>query len=252
MEFVKMEGLGNDFVVIQGPLRPTSDEVQRWCDRRVGIGADGVLAVTAGDDDGVSMQYWNADGSAAEMCGNGLRCVARYSVDQGLVAGPEFEVSTEGGPRRVRVGPLAVRAELGPVQAGGDSVELAGYDLATVSVGNPHAVAFVDDCYAVPVQAVGPVVEGDPHYPSRTNVEFATVIATDRIALRVWERGVGETLACGTGAAAAVAEGHRSGRTGSSVTVVLPGGELLVEIVEGTAWIEGPANAVFAGSLAGD
>ena len=104
---------------------------------------------------------------------------------------------------------------------------------------------------AVPVQAVGPVVEGDPRYPDRTNVEFATVISPDRMALRVWERGVGETLACGTGAAAAVAEAHRSGRTGPSVTVVLPGGELLVEIVEGTAWIEGPANTVFAGSLAG-
>ena len=251
MEFVKMEGLGNDFVVIRGPLQPTGDEVQRWCDRRLGIGADGVLVVTAVDDQSVGMEYWNADGSAAEMCGNGLRCVARYSVDRGLVPGPEFGVSTDAGRRRVIVGPLAVRAELGSVQAGGDSVELAGYDLATVSVGNPHAVTFVDDCYAVPVQAVGPVVEGDPRYPNRTNVEFATVISTDRMALRVWERGVGETLACGTGAAAAVAEAHRSGRTGPSVTVVLPGGELLVEIVEGTAWIEGPANTVFAGSLAG-
>jgi diaminopimelate epimerase len=250
MEFVKMEGLGNDFVVLQGPLQPTSDEVQRWCDRRRGVGADGVLVVTAVDDTSVKMEYWNADGSAAEMCGNGLRCIARYSVDKALVAGPEFEVATEVGPRRVIVGPLTVRAELGPVRAGGDSVELAGYDLASVSVGNPHAVAFVDDCYAVPVQAVGPVVEGDSRYPGRTNVEFATVIAEDRMALRVWERGVGETLACGTGAAAAVAEGYRSGRTGSSVTVVLPGGELLVEIVEGTAWIEGPANSVFAGTLA--
>ena len=252
MEFVKMEGLGNDFVVIQGPFLPTSDEVQRWCDRRLGIGADGVLIVTAVDDHKVAMEYWNADGSAAEMCGNGLRCVARYSVDRGLVPGPEFEVSTEAGPRRVIVGPRAVRAELGPVEAGGDSVELAGYDLATVSVGNPHAVTFVEDCYAVPVQAVGPVVEGDPRYPGRTNVEFATVISTDRMALRVWERGVGETLACGTGAAAAVAEGQRSGRTGSSVTVVLPGGELLVEIVEETAWIEGPARAVFTGRLEAD
>ena len=249
MEFVKMEGLGNDFVVIQGPLQPTSDDVRRWCDRRRGIGADGVLVVTAVDEHKVAMEYWNADGSAAEMCGNGLRCVAKYSLDRGLVSGPELEVLTEAGLRRVVVGPQAVRAELGPVQAEGGSVELAGYDLATVSVGNPHAVTFVEDCYAVPVQAVGPVVEGDPRYPDRTNVEFATVIAPDRIALRVWERGVGETLACGTGAAAAVAEGERSGRTGSSVTVVLPGGELLVEIVEGTAWIEGPARAVFAGLL---
>jgi diaminopimelate epimerase len=114
--------------------------VQRWCDRRLGIGADGVLVVTAVDDQSVGMEYWNADGSAAEMCGNGLRCVARYSVDRGLVPGPEFGVSTDAGRRRVIVGPRVVRAELGPVQAGEDSVELAGYDLATVSVGNPHAV----------------------------------------------------------------------------------------------------------------
>lgn len=248
MDFVKMEGLGDDFVVLDGPLAPTEEEVGRWCDRRRGIGADGVLVVTP-TSDGVTMDYWNADGTPAEMCGNGLRCVARYSVERGLTPSDEFTVETSAGPRRVEVGQSTVRVELGPVEALGDSVDLAGYELVPILVGNPHAVAFVDDCYAVPVEAVGPLIEGDPHYPERTNVEFATVIGRDRIALRVWERGVGETLACGTGAAAAVAEAYRSGRTGPSVTVLLPGGEMAVQIVDTVAWIEGPATVVFSGSL---
>jgi len=247
MDFVKMEGLGNDFVVVEGPYDPDAGTVAAWCDRRRGIGADGVLVVTPIDAATVRMGYWNADGSAAEMCGNGLRCVARYAVEKGLVETSEFTVETAVGPRSVSVDGDNPRVELGAVELTGSIARLAGYDLASVSVGNPHAVAFVSDCYAVPVEAVGPVVEGDPSYPGRTNVEFATVVTPDRIALRVWERGVGETLACGTGAAATVAEAFRSGRTGPRVTVLLPGGELLVEIVDGVAWIEGPAREVFSG-----
>lgn len=249
MEFVKMEGLGNDFVVVEGPLSPSREEIARWCDRRRGIGADGVLVVTPGDDRTVAMDYWNADGSPAEMCGNGLRCVARFAVDEGFVSGEVFTVVTAEGSRRVEVGEAVVRVELGPVDTEGDTKVVAGYDLASVSVGNPHAVAFVDDCHSVPVETVGPVVEGDSLYPERTNVEFATVVSRDRITLRVWERGVGETLACGTGAAAAVAEGLRRGVIAPVVTVQLPGGELEVEIDVGTAWITGPATAVFRGRL---
>lgn len=244
-----MEGLGNDFVVLDGPLSPTAEEIARWCDRRRGVGGDGVLVVSGGNGEAVAMEFWNADGSVAEMCGNGLRCVARYAVDRGLVGDAAFTVTTPSGPRRVEVGDDSVRVELGPVSGGGDPASLEGYDLAPVGVGNPHAVAFVPDCRTVPVETVGPIIERDPVYPERTNVGFATVVAFDRISLRVWERGVGETLACGSGAAAAVAEGHRTGRTGASVTVELPGGELLVEIVGTTAWIEGPARRVFAGNL---
>ena len=138
------------------------------------------------------MQYWNADGSPAEMCGNGLRCVGRYAVAEGLAAGPDLVVETAVGERPVRVATGAVRALVGEFsEAAIPPFDLAGYHLESVSMGNPHAVAFVDDCYAVPVSAVGPIVEGDPHFPERTNVEFATVVSSRRLDLRVWERGVG-------------------------------------------------------------
>ena len=250
MDFVKMEGLGNDFVVVAGPRRPTSGDVAAWCDRRLGIGADGVLAVTP-EGDGVRMDYWNADGSPAELCGNGLRCVARYAVDHELVPGRSFMVATPIGDRAVVVrDDDTVRAHLGRVTDGEvGTFELAGYRLESVSIGNPHAITFVDDCYSVPVSAVGPIVEGDPHFPSRTNVEFATVVDRSRIDLRVWERGAGETLACGTGAAATVALAHWRGLTESRVTVMLPGGPLVVEVDGDDVWIEGPVRTVFRGSL---
>lgn len=250
MDFVKMEGLGNDFVVVRGPLAPAAADVAAWCDRRRGIGADGLLVVTPLGPSRVRMEYWNADGSPAEMCGNGLRCVGRYAVDEGLAAGPEVLVETAVGERPVTIGPGAVRALLGTFTAGQvPPLDLAGYHLEPVSVGNPHAVAFVPDCYSVPVSAVGPLVETNPHFPERVNVEFATVVSPERIDLRVWERGSGETLACGSGAAATAALAHRRGLVGPRVTVVLPGGPLEVEIDGDRVWIEGPARAVFRGSL---
>jgi diaminopimelate epimerase len=247
MDFVKMEGLGNDFVVLDGPRHPTAAEIAAWCDRRRGIGADGVLVVT-GDGSGVHMEYWNADGSAAEMCGNGLRCVARYAVDRGLVPGPDFTVDTAVGPRAVVVHDERVRAEIGPVRVAAGAVEVAGYRLTPVDVGNPHAVALVSDCYAVPIAAAGPLVETDPAFPGGANAGFATVIDRGRIALRVWERGAGETLACGTGAVAASAAARAAGMVGDAVTVHLPGGDLRVEIVDDVAWIEGPARTVYRGA----
>jgi diaminopimelate epimerase len=250
MDFVKMEGLGNDFVVVGGPLAPSAADVAAWCERRRGIGADGLLVVTPLAAGRVRMEYWNADGSVAEMCGNGLRCVGRYAVDEGLAPGPEVMVETAVGERPVVVGEGSVRALVGDfAETGLEPLDLAGYQLEPVSMGSPHAVAFVADCYSVPVSAVGPLVEGDPHFPERTNVGFATVVSGRRLDLRVWERGVGETLACGSGAAAAAALAHRRGLTGPKVTVMLPGGALQVEIEGQRVWIEGPARAVFRGSL---
>ncbi len=246
MDFVKMEGLGNDFVVVAGPFTPTPGQVSAWCDRRRGIGGDGVLVVTAGA--GVRMDYWNADGSSAEMCGNGLRCVARFARDHAMADSDEFVVTTAVGPRRVVIKGESVRAEIGPASVGGEATDIAGYRAIPVDVGNPHAVVFVADCYAVPIAAAGPVVGTDPAFPEGANAGFATVIDTGRIALRVWERGAGETLACGTGAVAAVTAARAEGLVGDAVTVHLPGGDLKVEVVDGVSWIEGPARTVYRGS----
>jgi diaminopimelate epimerase len=250
VDFVKMQGLGNDFVVLVGPAEVTADQVRSWCHRRLGIGADGVLVAT-GLGGAVRMEYWNADGSPSEMCGNGLRCVARLAFDRGWTGGRSFTVEAPAGPRPVEVREDGtVRALLGTVTDPGVApFEMAGYRVTPAAVGNPHAVIVVDDCYTTPVEAVGPLVETDPHFPERTNVEFATVIDPGRVALRVWERGVGETLACGSGAAAAVSVLHAAGRTRDAVTVELPGGPLLVTVEGDGVWIEGPAEYVFAGTM---
>lgn len=245
-KFLKMEGLGNDFVVLEGPREVSSTQVQAWCDRRWGIGADGVLVVTPLGGNRVRMEYWNADGSPAEMCGNGLRCVARLAYDRGWVDQPAFPVLTPVGEREARVGEQ-VTVQLGMPEADQDPLELAGWTTLPVTVGNPHAVLFVDDPAEVSVEELGRRLGTDPVFPNGANVEFAAVRAPDLIELRVWERGVGETLACGSGAAAAVAAAHRLNRVESRTTVRLPGGDLVVTLDERGAWLTGPANYVFEG-----
>ncbi len=244
MRFTKMHGLGNDFVVVDGGTTVDATLVQRWCDRRRGIGADGVLRVSSAGGR-VRMEYWNADGSPAEMCGNGLRCVARYAVDHGLVEGWEFIVDTPVGPRQARVGDV-IQVELGPVRVTGDAT-LVGTSVTTVDAGNPHAVVTVSDPQTVPVAEIGARIEG----AAGVNVEFMSVVGTDRIELRVWERGVGETLACGSGAGAAVMAAHRAGKVGDDVVVQLPGGSLRVRIEGDVVWLEGPAKTVFTGEWHG-
>lgn len=242
-QFTKMQGLGNDFIVIEGPEQPSPEEVSQLCDRRFGIGADGVLVATRGDP--TRMEYWNADGTAAEMCGNGLRCVARYSYDRGWAPDRNFGIQTPIGLRGVRVLEDRVDAELGrPVLNGSRSIRGADYEL--VDMGNPHAVTFVDDPATVEVGAVGSALQSE--FPNGSNVEFASVNGSN-VVMRVWERGVGETLACGTGiaAVAAVAE-ERFGLT-SPITVSVPGGRASVDMRDGVAWISGPAEYSFRGSV---
>jgi diaminopimelate epimerase len=215
MRFTKMEGLGNDFVVLEGPFAPTDQQVRDLCDRRRGVGADGVLVVTRIDDGHVRMQYWNADGSAAELCGNGLRCVAVFAADRGFVEGDTFVIETAVGPRMARLEAGQVTVELGTVRAARE-----------------------------PSQIEGVVVR-------EVNVEFATVRSRELVEVRVWERGVGETLACGTGAAAVVSATRAEGLTGPDATVRLPGGDLRVHLEQDSAWITGPAVAVFEGEWHG-
>jgi diaminopimelate epimerase len=239
MKFVKMQGLGNDFVVLEGGVEPEPDLVRRFCDRHRGVGADGVLQVSGSGP--VVMGYWNADGGPAEMCGNGLRCVARYAFDRGLVEAAEFIVRTPAGPRRVTAGETP-RVEVGQAAIEG-SFEVSGFSFVAVRVGNPHAVTVVDDVAGAPVQMLGPEVER----ARNANVEFARPLTGERVQMRVWERGVGETLACGSGMVAAAAALRHLGLCGKRVTVEVPGGEGLVEIEDGTTWLTGPADYVFEG-----
>lgn len=240
-KFTKMHGLGNDFVVIEGEV-PDTAQIKSWCDRRRGIGADGVLLVGPAP----SMHYWNADGSEAEMCGNGFRCVARYATERGWAPVNEwFTVETPVGPRQALVEDDVVTVELGRVELG-EVNTIDGCDYQSATIGNPHAVRLVDAPEQIDVAAVGSRIAANPVYPHGSNVEFVAVEAPDRVRMRVWERGVGETDACGTGmvVAAAVAAGmDRS----APVTVKVPGGEARVFFRDGISYLQGPAVTAFTG-----
>lgn len=243
MKFWKMEGLGNDFVVVDGSVAVDQAQVKALCDRHFGVGADGVLQVAL-DVDQVVMGYWNADGGVAEMCGNGLRCVALYAYEQGLVSEKTFTVQTAVGRRRVEVGDQ-IRVELGRATVG-DSRRWDDRTFHLATVGNPHAVAFGEDPDGVDVAGIGRALERAT--PGGVNVGFALVNESG-IKLRVWERGVGETLACGSGMVAAAAVAHELKMIGPSVTMLVPGGEAFVDLEDETTWLAGPARFVFRGEL---
>ena len=244
-DFIKMQGLGNDFVVLEGPLELTAEEVRQISDRRFGVGADGVLVVTRGDP--IRMEYWNADGSPAEMCGNGLRCVARYAYDKGWTSAPDFTVLTPVGGRGVRVEDDLVTVEVGrPRVTGHTTIDGERYHL--IDVGNPHAVAVVDDPDHVEVAAVGPKIATNSEFPGGTNVEFMSV-EDGQVSMRVWERGVGETQACGTGIVAAALVATKTHGLGDAITVNVPGGRAEVTLRDRVAWLSGPAEYSFRGSV---
>ena len=253
MEFLKMEALGNDFIMVEG-FTPDPGEVQAWCDRRRGIGADGVLVISGPDRSGAAarMSHWNSDGSVAESCGNGLRCVARYVFDRGWADDRAFIVETPTGRSGVEVmTDGSVRAELGLYRIG-DSVTASGYRFVSASVGNPHAVTFLEESAGidgVDLGEIGSLLQDHPAFPEGVNVEFAAPLEQGVFRVRVWERGVGETRACGTGAAAVAAVAHAQGRSGPAVEIRYPGGDLGVEIAGEAAWIRGPAVPVFAGII---
>ena len=283
MRFTKMHGIGNDFIVVDclgtdGPA--LAQEAQRQAvllnDRRFGVGGDGVILVEHGQSTPFAMRMFNPDGSEAEMCGNGIRCFAKYVVDRGLAGGElnlpvetgagllhvQAHIGTDGKTDTVRVDmgcpvltPSIVPAQLGTGDAPIVDVPLALPDrdlrVTCVSMGNPHAVVFVDSVADYPVALVGPQVETHAAFPRRTNTEFIEVLSDTEINFRVWERGAAETLACGTGACAAVVAGVLSGRTGRDVLVHLPGGDLQIEWNEedGHVYMTGPATEVFTGEI---
>jgi diaminopimelate epimerase len=250
MDFVKVQGLSNDFIVIDGPYTPDPLDVVRWCERRSGIGADGVLVIERIDEGRVSMRYWNADGGEAEMCGNGLRCVARLAHERDWVSSPTFVVQSAVGDHEVTVGEDAVRAFVGetlPFRTG--TLSVAGHEVHPFAIGNPHAVLFVDDVDEAPVTTVGPEIESDAMFPNRTNVEFVQLMNDGTIRVRIWERGVGETPASGTGATASAYIAHTVGGFAIPIAVRLPGGVVTITFDDRGAWMEGPAEIVFSGTL---
>ncbi len=268
LEFTKMQGLGNDFILLDDPdgrLRLKPEAIRFLCDRHFGVGADGVITVSPSDRADLKMKIFNSDGSQAEMCGNGIRCFALYARDRGLTAGPEMAVETGAGIIRPRIEGDQVAVDMGepvfdaekiPVNLPGEVVDypivFAGrkVEITCVSMGNPHCVIFWDPGEEPPVAELGPVIETDPLFPAKTNVEFIRIRNSGEIDFAVWERGAGITLACGTGACAAVVAAARTGRTEREVLVHLPGGDLRIEWRENNRiFMTGPAAEVFRGKI---
>lgn len=274
MRFSKWHGIGNDFVMLADPedvLSLSPDLVRQLCDRHTGIGADGVIRIGPGTDDtDLFMDYVNSDGSIGEMCGNGIRCLALCARQEGLATKDELRVGTRAGTKLVWVDGDRVRVDMGapifeppriPVVWTGPealhakiTLEDRTVEAACLSMGNPHAVLFVDDPDDVDVAHLGPEIEWNPLFPNGTNTEFIHVDSPTRVRMRVWERGSGETLACGTGAAAVAVAARLLGDADENLTVVLPGGELELEWSgsledEKSVFMTGPAVQSFSGEV---
>ena len=279
--FAKYHGLGNDFLVVDLRGNPASEDaiaiqdpavVRALCDRQFGVGGDGVLALLPAESSDARMRVLNADGSEAEMCGNGLRCVVKYLRERGGVARDRITIDTGAGALACEAhggdhvdsvtvdmgAPRMTRGEIpmtGPADERCLEVQLREWRVTAVSMGNPHAVIFVerDDDLRSLAARVGPVIEVHPWFPRRTNVELARVRSPQSIELVVWERGVGITLACGTGACATVVAACATGRAklGDEIAVELPGGTLSIRVTpdQRSVFMRGPAVHVFDGTV---
>ncbi len=258
MRFHKMHGLGNDFVVIDARMTPaemTRNRAAAIANRNTGIGCDQLILLENSSIADVKMRIFNADGSEVEACGNATRCVA-------LLMAKPASIETAGGLLQTTPGDAKAMVELEPPSFAWDSIPLsmpmdtAGMPVAwemldhpmAVNVGNPHVIFFVDDCDKIALDHIGPEIEQDPLFPERVNVNIATITGPNSLKLRVWERGAGLTLACGTGACATAVAAIKSGRVNSPVTVTLPGGDLEIAWVSGEPiFMTGPASHVFTG-----
>ena len=273
MRFWKMHSLGNDYIVIDNRDQKISDKraaelAKRLCERRFSVGADGLLLVCNSTAADVKMRIFNADGSEAEMCGNGIRCFAKYCYENGVAKKNEFSVETLSGIKRVWLTVKddevnAVKVDMGAPNWEKSSLPMIGqgtcinenlevdnetYKVTCLSMGNPHCVIFVDKVDDFPVEQAGPKIENHKAFPRRTNVGFVQVLSRNELKVRVWERGCGETLACGTGTCAAVAAANRLGKVGNKVTVHVLGGDLQVEVAK-SLFLSGAAEKVFEGTL---
>ena len=275
MEFTKWQGCGNDFVLIDCRQQELDDYgafAKRVCDRHYGIGADGVLVILESDKADFRMRIFNTDGSEAEMCGNGIRCFARYLREAGATDKDKFTVETGAGilvPEivwkdgaitgvRVDMGEPVLAADEVPVTGYGNDravdvpIEVAGqsWRMTAVSMGNPHCVVFVDDLKQVSIDQVGPLFETQARFPKKTNTEFVQVLDRTHLRMRVWERGAAITLACGTGACATLTAAVLTGRSERAADIILDGGTLHIEwAADNHLYMTGPAECAFAGTV---
>ena len=277
MKFTKMQGCGNDYVYVncfEENLPPEDRPAfsRKVSDRHFGAGSDGLICICPSDKADFLMDMYNADGSRAQMCGNGIRCVAKYVYERGMTKKDVIDVETGAGVKtlwlNVEGGEVeSVRVCMGspefepakiPVEASGTAfidqpVEVGGnmWNVTAVSVGNPHAVVFVDDVDWLDLPNLGPIFENHPLFPERVNTEFVQVIDRNTLKMRVWERGSGETMACGTGACASVVAACLNGycRKGEDVRVLLRGGELTVRYTDEGVLMTGGADTVFTGTV---
>jgi len=273
MKFTKMQGLGNDHIIIdlfQERLDNPLELALKMCDRHFGVGADGLILVGPSEQYDFRMRVINSDGTEAEMCGNGIRCLARYVVESGLTDKTEFVTESLRGPHTQKVtlsggrfidvttsmGEPVLRRSSIPMtgenreQVVGEELEVGGsrYRITLVNVGNPHCVVFVEDVDAVNLPAIGPQFEHHPVFPNRINTEFVQVLDPNNLRMRVWERGCGETLACGTGATASVVAAILNGLTDDTVMVHLTYGDLIIEWKNHhELYMTGGAETVFTG-----
>ena len=277
MKFVKMHGTGNDYVYVDLFKEKVADPVKAavaLSHRRYGIGGDGLILIKPRTDADAEMEMYNADGSKSEMCGNGLRCVAKFVHDRYARGKDDLKLMTGAGWRYARItkrdasgAAEQVRLDMGePIWEGpkipttfeGEvlekSIEVAGrkFSFSSVSMGNPHCVIYVDDVVRFPVEQIGPLIETHAYFPRKVNVEFVQILNKGEVVQRTWERGSGETWACGTGASAVAAVGFRLGRTASRLNLHLTGGDLLLEYEgKGSVFMTGNAVEVFQGEIAG-
>ena len=280
IQFSKMHGLGNDYIVIDEtkeeiiPESKKNEVSAELCRRGFSIGADGVIFVCPSKTEDIRFRIFNSDGSEAEMCGNGIRCFAKYVYDRGIIKKEKINVETLGGIKivdmqiingevassKVDMGKATFKASEVPMISENEefldeklNVEGTSYRMTAVSVGNPHAVIFTDDIDAVPLNEVGPAIETHEAFPQKTNVHFVKILSKNEINMTTWERGAGFTYACGTGATSCVLSGFKLGKLDNNVLVHLPGGDLRIEVYEedGTlgAFMEGDAVLVFDGVI---
>lgn len=269
IRFTKMHGLGNDFIVVNvmdNDIGNPREFALQYCDRRFGIGADQLLLVDSSDEADFTMRILNADGSEVEMCGNGIRCIAKFIADNRLSRKTTLAIETMAGIMYPTIKGDKVRVNMGrpileparipmvcdqeravrvPITVNDDT-----FTVTAVSMGNPHCVIFVDNVEFCDLETIGPRIERSPLFPKRTNVEFVHVISPSHLKVRVWERGSGLTLACGTGACASVVAACLHTQTERTATVTLPGGDLLIEWADtDEVFMTGPAHTVFEGSI---